>query len=41
MAEVQKVALVTGAGSGDGLTLEQYLGVIGLPRATDRQDTGE
>jgi hypothetical protein len=29
------------AGDGDGLTLEQYLSVTGLPRARDGQDTGE
>jgi hypothetical protein len=29
------------AGGGDGLTLEQYLGIADLPAATDRQDAGE
>jgi hypothetical protein len=29
------------AGAGDGLTLEQYLGVTGCPAAADRQQTGE
>ena len=28
------------AGSGDGLTLEQYLGVTGVPVATARPDPG-
>jgi hypothetical protein len=28
-------------GGGDGMTLEQYLGVTGPPGATDRRDTGE
>jgi hypothetical protein len=27
-------------GSNDGWTLEQYLGVVGVPGATDRQPTG-
>jgi hypothetical protein len=37
----REVTESAGAGDGDGLTLEQYLGVTGCRAAADRQQTGE